>query len=185
MASALAWELVARPVGVPDEGIFALRSHDLTALSEGEVLVENTWLSVDPYMRGRMGADKGAQPFELHRPLEGHALGRVLDSRAAGVEPGDVVVHFSGWRDKAVVAAAGLLKVRPGLPEQAYLGVLGGPGMTAYFGLLDVAAMREGDVVFVSGAAGAVGSTVLQLAKHKGAGRIIGSAGGADKAAWL
>jgi hypothetical protein len=165
---------------------FALVDLGTAALADGEVRVRNLWLSVDPYMRGRMNDVKSyTPPFQIGEAMQGGAIGEVIESRSDQFKPGDHVQHMAGWRDEAVVPAAQLqplpqLDVEP----QAYLGQLGMPGMTAYFGLLDVASAKEGDTVFVSAAAGAVGSTVVQIAKAKGL-RVIGSAGGADKCAWV
>ena len=186
MAKTLAWHLAKRPEGLPTLDCFVLRDTNLPQLADGDVLVENLWLSVDPYMRGLMGAAEGyAEPYQLGHPMDGRAVGRIVESRAPGFDRGDLIAHGLGWRRSAVVPAETALRLRPGVPEQAYLGVLGAPGATAYFGLLSVAAMKPDDIVFVSAAAGAVGSTVVQLARAKGASRIIGAAGGADKAAWL
>jgi len=183
---ARAWTLAARPQGTPRPTDFALIERDLPALGEGQVRVANRWLSVDPYMRGRMNDVKSyVPPFQLGEPMDGGAIGEVVESRAPGLAPGDLVQHMRGWRDEAVLDAADAQKL-PALdvPPQAFLGQLGMPGMTAWFGLLAVAEAKAGDTVFVSAAAGAVGSTVVQIAKAKGM-TVIGSAGGADKAAWV
>ena len=147
------------------------------------VRVRNRWLSVDPYMRGRMNDVKSyVPPFALDAPMEGGAIGEVAESRDPGFQPGDMVLHMGGWRDEAVAPASSLNKLPPipGVEPQAFLGNLGLTGGTAYFGLLDAASAKEGDIVFVSAAAGAVGSAVVQIAKAKGM-TVIGSAGGADK----
>ena len=146
-------------------------------------MVRNRFMSVDPYMRGRMNDVKSyVPPFALDAPLDGGAIGEVVAGEAGGVKPGDVVLHGLGWREYALVDAKGARKIDPDLaPVTAYLGVLGMTGLTAYAGLLDVAAMKPGETVFVSGAAGAVGSMVGQIAKLRGAGRVIGSAGSAAK----
>ncbi|MCM8731945.1 NADP-dependent oxidoreductase [Hephaestia sp. MAHUQ-44] len=156
------------------------------ALAEGEVRVANRWLSVDPYMRGRMNDVKSyVPPYALGEAMQGGAVGEVIESRAEGLAVGDRVLHIEGWRDEAIVPAAGIQKLpQLGVPDQAFLGQLGMPGMTAYFGLLAVAEAKAGDTVFVSAAAGAVGSTVVQVAKAKGM-TVIGSAGGAEKCAWV
>jgi len=179
-----AWTLTARPQGTPTHDNFALVDLDLPSLAEGQIRVRNRWLSVDPYMRGRMNDLKSyVPPFQLGAPMEGGAIGEVVESRAPGFAPGDRVQHMLGWRDEAVIDAAAAQKLPDlGVDDQAFLGQLGMPGMTAWFGLLDVASAREGDIVFVSAAAGAVGSTVVQIAKAKGM-TVIGSAGGADKCA--
>ncbi|MEV4441477.1 NADP-dependent oxidoreductase [Streptomyces sp. NPDC049577] len=177
------WHLVARPEGWPKPEDFALREVELPEPGEGQILVRNVHMSVDPYMRGRMNDVKSyIPPFELDRPMDGGAVGEVVASRAEGLAPGDHVLHGLGWREYAVVDARRTVKVDPAAaPLSAYLGVLGMPGMTAYAGLLEVASFKEGDAVFVSGAAGAVGSQVGQIAKLKGASRVIGSAGSDEK----
>jgi NADPH-dependent curcumin reductase CurA len=146
------------------------------------VRVRNHWLSVDPYMRGRMNDVKSYVPsFQLDEPMDGGAVGEVTESKAEGFAPGDLVQHMSGWRDEAVVPARMVQKLPElGVEPQRFLGVLGVTGATAYFGLLDAASAKEGDIVFVSAAAGAVGSVVVQAAKAKGM-TVIGSAGGPDK----
>ncbi|ONF96883.1 NADP-dependent oxidoreductase [Sphingomonas jeddahensis] len=181
-----AWTLRARPKGLPQPSDFDLIDLPAAPLSEGEVRVANTWLSVDPYMRGRMNDVKSyVPPFVLGEPMQGGALGEVIESNAPDVPVGTRVQHMLGWRDEAVLPAAQVQKLPDiDVPEQAFLGQFGMPGMTAYFGLLQVAEAREGDVVFVSAAAGAVGSTVVQIAKAKGM-TVIGSAGGAEKCAWV
>ncbi len=143
-------------------------------------------MSVDPYMRGRMNDRKSyVPPFQLGEPLYGGAVGEVVESRADGFEPGDTVLHQLGWREFSVVEARQARKVDASLaPASAYLGVLGMPGLTAYVGLLDIAQLREGDVVFVSGAAGAVGSLAGQIAKLRGH-TVIGSAGSPEKVAYV
>jgi len=146
------------------------------------VRVANGWLSVDPYMRGRMNDVKSyVPPFAIDAPMEGGAIGEVVESKADGFSPGDRVLHMAGWRDEAVLPAAALNPLpNLGVEPQAFLGNLGLTGGTAYFGLLDAAQAKEGDIVFVSAAAGAVGSAVVQIAKANGM-TVIGSAGGAEK----
>jgi len=172
-----------RPNGIPVEQDFALKDYDLPELGEGMVRVQNRWLSVDPYMRGRMNDVKSyVPPFALDAPMEGGAVGEVVESNDPAFSPGDMVLHMSGWRDETVAPAQALNKLPPipGVEPQAFLGNLGLTGGTAYFGLLDAASAKEGDTVFVSAAAGAVGSAVVQIAKAKGM-TVIGSAGGSDK----
>jgi len=137
---------------------------------------------VDPYMRGRMNDVKSYVPaFQLGEPMDGGAVGEVVESKAEGFAAGDLVQHMGGWRDEAVVPARMVQKLPElGAEPQRFLGVLGVTGATAYFGLLDAASAKEGDVVFVSAAAGAVGSVVVQVAKTKGM-TVIGSAGGLEK----
>jgi len=177
-----AWHLKSRPTGIPTLENFELKDFDLPSLGEGQVRVRNRWLSVDPYMRGRMNDVKSyVPPFQLGEPMDGGAIGEVVESKAEGLQPGDLVQHMSGWRDEAVVPARTAQKLPDiGAPPEQFLGVLGVTGMTAYFGLLDAAKAKEGDVVFASAAAGAVGSVVVQVAKARGM-TVIGSAGGPDK----
>jgi len=183
---ARAWHLKSRPTGMPTSDNFELKETALPELGEGQVRVRNRWLSVDPYMRGRMNDVKSYVPaFQVGEPLEGGAIGEIVESRAEGLAPGDLVLHMAGWRDEAVVAARGVNKLpNLGAEPQKFLGVLGVTGATAYFGLLDVASAKPGDIVFVSAAAGAVGSVVVQLAKAKGM-TAIGSAGGEQKCAFV
>ena len=181
-----AWTLESRPVEMPSHDNFALKDIELPPLANGQIRVKNDWLSVDPYMRGRMRDVKSyTPPFQIGEPMQGGALGLVTESKAEGFAEGDRVQHMMGWRDEAVVNAAEAQKMPAiDVPPQSFLGYLGMPGMTAYFGLLDVGEAKEGDTVFVSAAAGAVGSTVVQIAKAKGM-TVIGSAGGQDKCDWV
>ena len=178
--------LAARPTGEPDPSNFELAETDVPAPADGELLVRNTFMSVDPYMRGRMNAGKSyAAPYELGQALWGGAVGEVVASRADGFKEGDTILHGLGWREYSLVPARHAQAVDTSLaPASAYLGVLGMPGLTAYVGLLDIAQLRDGDVVFVSGAAGAVGSLAGQIAKLRGH-TVIGSAGSPEKIAWL
>jgi NADPH-dependent curcumin reductase CurA len=181
-----AWHLMSRPQGLPTHDNFALKEQPATALQDGWARVENKWLSVDPYMRGRMNDVKSyVPPFALDEPMQGGAVGTVVESRSPNLKEGDTVFHMLGWREQAVAPAEAFNKMPP-LPvgDQDWLGNLGLPGGTAYFGLLRAAQAKGGDVVFVSAAAGAVGSAVVQIAKAKGM-TVIGSAGGADKCAWV
>jgi NADPH-dependent curcumin reductase CurA len=182
-ASSREWHLVARPHGWPTPADFALRETPVTEPAEGRILVKNLHFSVDPYMRGRMNDVKSyIPPFKLDHPMDGGAVGEVVASNAEGFAVGDHVLHGLGWREYADVPAQHATKVDPELaPLSSYLGVLGMTGLTAYAGLFEVAAFKEGDAVFVSGAAGAVGSQVGQMAKLKGASRVIGSAGSDEK----
>ncbi|GAA3003249.1 NADP-dependent oxidoreductase [Kitasatospora albolonga] len=180
--------LAARPVGAPGPEHFSLATVELsTDLAEGQVLVRNTWMSVDPYMRGRMDdVESYLPPFALGAALQGSAVGEVIASRAAAVPVGATVSHFLGWREHAALDEAAVTVIDPELaPAQAYLGVLGATGLTAYIALTETAPVRPGDVVFVSGAAGAVGSVAGGLARALGASRVIGSAGGPVKAGKL
>jgi NADPH-dependent curcumin reductase CurA len=179
-------QLAQRPHGEPTDDDFRLAEVELTDPGTDEILVRNLVMSVDPYMRGRMNDVKSyVPPFQLDAPLEGGAVGEVVASNVEGVEPGSHVLHQLGWREHAIVGQGAFQPIDTNLaPPSAYLGVLGMPGLTAYVGLLDIAQLREGDIVFVSGAAGAVGSTVGQIAKQRGH-RVIGSAGSGEKVAFL
>jgi hypothetical protein len=183
------WQLVARPAGLPRESDFRLAEVPVPEPAAGEVLVRNTWMSLDPAMRIRMqGAPSDYMlPFELGTPLEGWAVGEIVSSRADGFADGDWVLHPLGWREYTILRADGPGRTAPtpievddSTPARAYLGPLGWVGLTSYVGLLYVAELREGDIVFVSGAAGAVGSLVVQIAKRRGH-FVIGSAGSAEK----
>jgi NADPH-dependent curcumin reductase CurA len=178
--------LKSRPVGAPRPENFELVSVDLPDPGPGQVQVRNAWMTVDPYMRGRMNdARSYAPPFQLGETMQGGAVGEVVASNDASLKKGDMVQSFFGWREAFNAPAAAVQKLEThGLPPQAFLGFAGMPGLTAYVGLLRIAELKDGDVVFVSGAAGAVGSMVCQIAKIKGH-TVIGSAGGADKVAYL
>jgi NADPH-dependent curcumin reductase CurA len=182
MKMARAWHLKSRPDGMPTAGDFELKTISLPALGPGTIRVRNHWLSVDPYMRGRMSDVKSyVAPFQLGEPMDGGAVGEVIESEAEGFAPGDLVQHMAGWRDEAVIDARTARKLPDiGAPPQQFLGVLGMTGATAFFGLFDAARAKAGDIVFVSAAAGAVGSVVIQIAKAKGM-TVIGSAGGPEK----
>lgn len=180
------WFLVSRPTGPAGRENVELREVELAELADGEVRVRNEILSVDPYMRGRM--DEGhsyVPPFGLDEPLTGQAIGTVVASRAPGLPEGARVQHMEGWRDVAQGPASRFapLPDRADVPPSWWLGVLGGTGQTAWVALHEAAKLREGDVVFVSGAAGAVGSVAGQLARRAGAALVIGSAGSEEKAA--
>jgi NADPH-dependent curcumin reductase CurA len=181
-----AWSLKARPQGMPKHTDFAIIDVPSQPLGDGELRIANRWLSVDPYMRGRMNDVKSyVPPFALGEAMQGGAVGEVVESAAPDMPVGTKVLHMLGWRDEAVLPAAQVQKLPDlGADDQAFLGQFGMPGMTAYFGLLEVASAKAGDTVFVSAAAGAVGSTVVQIAKAKGM-TVIGSAGGAEKCDWV
>ena len=182
-----AWVLKSRPRGMPQPSDFDLATLPDQPFGDGELRVRNLWLSVDPYMRGRMNDVKSyVPPFALGEPMQGGAVGEVVESRSPGFAPGDKVLHMAGWRDEAVIGAEAQPQKLPdlGVSDDTWLHNLGLTGGTAYFGLLRTAEAKEGETVFVSAAAGAVGSAVVQISKLKGM-RVIGSAGGPDKAAWV
>jgi NADPH-dependent curcumin reductase CurA len=178
--------LVARPRGVPDESLFELAETPLAEPRDGQILIRNAYLSVDPYMRGRMGDVRTyVAPFTLGEAMSGGAVGRVAVSRSADWREGDWVVHNLGWREWSLSNGHGLRRVDPSAgPVSTALGVLGMPGMTAWYGMREIGRPEAGETVFVSGAAGAVGSAAGQLARLAGC-RVIGSAGSAEKVAWL
>src|SRR5882672_9071060 len=158
MTANRAWHLMSRPEGLPVMDNFALKETALPDLEDGWVRIENKWLSVDPYMRGRMNDVKSyVPPFALGEPMQGGAVGKVVESRSPNLAVGDTVFHMLGWREAAAGPAEAFNKVPP-LPveDQQWLGNLGLTGGTAYFGLLRVAEAKEGDIVFVSAAAGGV-----------------------------
>jgi NADPH-dependent curcumin reductase CurA len=177
--------LASRPDGLPVPENFRLESVPIGEPEPGQLLVRNSYMSVDPAMRGRMEPTEKhyTTNFSVGGPLDGSAIGRVIDSRAPGFAAGDFVRHRLGWRDYAVVDAAAATVIDPALaPLPTWLGILGQTGFTAYAGLRRAGELRDGDVVFVSAAAGAVGSAAGQFARLLGAARVIGSAGGARKA---
>ncbi|MFL6843530.1 MAG: NADP-dependent oxidoreductase [Allosphingosinicella sp.] len=181
-----AWHLKSRPQGMPTLDNFELKEAPLPALEDGWIRVENNWLSVDPYMRGRMNDVKSyVPPFEVGAPMDGGAVGKVVESRSPNFAVGETVFHMMGWREQAAGPAERFNKLPPlGVEDHHWLGNLGLTGGTAYFGLLRAAQAKEGDIVFVSAAAGGVGSAVVQIAKAKGM-TVIGSAGGAEKCEWV
>ncbi|MCO1577143.1 NADP-dependent oxidoreductase [Crossiella sp. SN42] len=183
------FHLTARPTGEPGLEHFALAEVELPDPGPGQLLVRNTWLSVDPYMRGRMNAGESyIEAFPVGGPLEGHGIGEVVASGAPEFPVGATVVHFAGWREHSLLDAADptVSLIDPALaPPQAWLGALGTTGLSAYAAVKEVAPVREGDVVWVSAAAGAVGSLAGQLARKLGAAKVIGSAGGPAKTAKL
>jgi NADPH-dependent curcumin reductase CurA len=178
--------LAAHPHGEPRESDFELREAADASPGEGEVLVRNVFVSVDPYMRSRMtGVRTYVGPYEVGGPIDGAAVGRVVDSRHDGFAEGDWVLSRLGWCEQGVASGDGLRKLDASLaPPSTALGVLGMPGLTAWVGLVDIGQIKEGETIYVSGAAGAVGSTAAQIAKLKGL-RVIGSAGSPEKVEWL
>jgi NADPH-dependent curcumin reductase CurA len=178
--------LNSRPAGLPTTDNFRIEDVEILQPKEGEVLVRTLYLSVDPYMRSRMNDRKSyVPPFALNEVIVGAAVGEVMESRTADFKTGDIVTGMLGWRLYSTARAEELHKVDPGLaPITTALGVLGIPGLTAYFGLLDICEPKPGETVVVSGAAGAVGLTVCQIAKIKGC-RVVGIAGSDEKNAYL
>jgi NADPH-dependent curcumin reductase CurA len=177
--------LASRPKGIPTAANFTLARVELEPLQDQQVLVRNLFMSVDPYMRGRMNDGKSyVPPFELGKPLDGGAVGEVLESRAREFKPGDAVTSNFGWREYFMASPKELHPVsREVQPLSVYLGALGMTGMTAWVGL-NLVEVKAGDVIFISGAAGAVGNVAGQLAKLRGC-RVIGSAGSEEKVKFL
>lgn len=178
--------LKRRPEGMPTLDHFELAEHRLDAPRDGQVLVRNRWMSVDPYMRGRM-ADRESyiEPFEVGKVMDGAAVGVVEQSADPEFAQGDLISHFAAWRDYALIDARSAIKIDDSeVPAQAYLGAFGFPGLGAYVGLLRIADLREGDTVFVSAASGAVGTVACQIAVNRGC-RVIASAGSDEKLDWL
>jgi hypothetical protein len=180
--------MASRPEGRPTSDNFRLEEIPVPELADGEILVRNVYMSVDPAMRGRMqpGEKHYTTNFEIGGPLDGSSVGQVVASRSEKFQAGDHARHRLGWRDFAVVDAAAATQVDAGLaPLSTWLGALGQTGFTAYAGVLRAGELQKGDVVFVSAAAGAVGSAAGQFARLLGASKVIGSAGGPEKAKLL
>jgi NADPH-dependent curcumin reductase CurA len=177
--------LASRPKGIPTTDNFTLTQTELEPLQDGQVLVRNLYMSVDPYMRGRMNDSKSyVPPFELGKPLKGGAVGEVIESRTREFKPGDIVTSNFGWREYFIATPKALHPVSSEIqPLSVYLGALGMTGMTAWVGL-NLVEVKAGDVIFISGAAGAVGSVAGQLAKLRGC-RVIGAAGSTEKVKFL
>ena len=178
--------LASRPRGAPVASDFELAEREVPDPGDGEIVVRNAFVSVDPYMRNRMNDVKSyVPPFAIGEPMTGGAVGQVVASRNERFAEGTWVVHDLGWREAALSDGKGMRVVDPALaPLSTSLGVLGMTGMTAFVGIVDIGAVEEGDTVLVSGAAGAVGSIAAQLAQARGA-RVVGSAGSPEKIAWL
>jgi NADPH:quinone reductase len=180
------FKLAARPVGLPKQSDFTLVDATMPSLADEQALVKTAYLSVDPYMRGRItGVRTYADPVNIGDVMEAGAVGRVLESKSPELKRGDIVLGRWGWQEYAAVEGRAVRKLDPNLaPVSTALGVLGMPGMTAYFGFLDICKPQPGETVLVSGAAGAVGSLVGQIAKIKGC-RVVGIAGSDEKIDWL
>lgn len=178
--------LANRPKGMPDEETFHFIEQDTKELEEGEVLLRTLYVSVDPYMRGRMqDAESYIEPFQLGKVIEGGSIGEVIESKSENFQQGDIAIGMFGWQTHYVAKEKEIRKIDPSLaPITTHLGILGMTGLTAYFGLLDIGKPKDGETVVVSGAAGAVGSVVGQIAKIKGA-RVVGIAGSEDKISFL
>ncbi len=177
------WLLAERPVGPFDESAFRLVETPVPEPGAGEYLVRNLFLSVDPYMRGRMSAAKSyARPVGIGEVMEGGTVGEIVASNHPDFRVGDIVDERLGWQEYGVSNGRGARRIDPSLaPVSTALGVLGMPGMTAYFGTKEVMGVKEGGTVLVSAAAGAVGGLVGQIARIEGAARIVGIAGGEAK----
>src|SRR5579871_547313 len=178
--------LKSRPVGAPGLGNFELVQRPAPEPGDGEVLMRTRYLSLDPYMRGRMSAAKSyAKPVEVGEPMVGGTVSEIIASRNANFAVGDIVLGFGGWQDYALSGGAGLRKLDPAAaPVTTALGILGMPGMTAYVGLLEIGQPSSGETVAVAAASGAVGSVVGQIAKIKGC-RAVGVAGGPEKCRYV
>ncbi len=178
--------LASRPVGVPAAKNFKLVQNEIGDPKDGEVLIRNIWMSVDPYMRGRMmDIESYVPPFQIDQPLEGGAVGQVVASKSSKLAKGDYVSNMLGWREYALANDGAVQKIQPaGMPLEAYLSVVGMPGMTAYVGLMKIAKLQDKENVFISAAAGAVGSVACQIAKAKGC-YVVGTAGSDEKCKWL
>ncbi len=179
--------LKSRPAGLPSPRDFELVETSVGEPGPGQVLVHNMFMSVDPYMRGRMTERASyVPPFQIGEALSGGAVGKITASNGnSRFAEGDYVSNFSGWREWFLSSGGDLQKIDPAMaPIQAYLGTFGMPGLTAYAGLLKIAGLKDGERVFVSAASGAVGSVVCQIAKNKGC-MVVGSAGSDEKCDWL
>ncbi len=176
----------SRPAGMPEDSNFELATVTIREPGPGEVQVRNIWMSVDPYMRGRM-SDRASyvDGFQIGAPLSGGAIGQVVASNHPDFQTGDYVNNMFGWQEAFVSDGTGLGKVDPAIaPIQAYLGALGMPGLTAFAGLEMIGQPKEGETVFVSAASGAVGMVVCQIARNMGC-RVVGTAGSDEKCQWL
>jgi len=178
--------LVSRPTGMPALSNFQILDIEVPGPKEGEILLKTLYLSVDPYMRGRMNdRESYVPPFALHQAITGGAVAEIVASRASGYQAGEIVTGMLDWQLYSVAKPQALRKIDPTLaPITTALGILGIPGLTAYFGLLDIGQPKSGETLVVSGAAGAVGMTVCQIGKMKGC-NVVGIAGGEGKKQFL
>ena len=181
------WTLIKRPEGNPKLSDFELKEVELPKLKSGQIRVKNLYVSVDPYMRPKMSASTNSYtvPYQLGELINGIALGQVTATNSELFKEGDIVLQMSGWTDEYILDEKEASKIDPkGLPVSYFLSILGMTGATAYFGLTHAAKAKPGDILFVSAAAGAVGSTVVQIGKAMGM-KVIGSAGGSEKVAYV
>ncbi|WP_310556304.1 NADP-dependent oxidoreductase [Flavobacterium sp.] len=178
--------LASRPKGTPTAANFRIETITLSEIKNGEVLLQPNYFSVDPYMRGRMNDTKSyAEPFQIDKPINGGITATVLESKSDNFKSGDIVVGMLPWQEQSVVSEKGLQKIDSKIaPESYYLGILGMTGLTAYFGLMHICKPKKDETVVVSGAAGAVGVVVGQIAKIQGC-RVIGIAGSDEKVVLL
>lgn len=177
--------LAARPIGLPKSSDFKIETAPVPEPAAGQILVRNLWMSVDPYMRGRMSDRKSYAPsFQVGEPMEGRAVGQVVKSNHPRVKEGAAVSSMLGWREYFVAPAESVNLLDPSFPLSSYLGVLGIPGFTGWYGLTHIGRPKSGETLVVSGAAGATGSLVVQLGKILGC-RVVGTAGSDDKCAYL
>lgn len=177
--------LVSRPTGIPTADNFKLTNGTISEIKEGQFLARTLWLSVDPYMRGRMKAGKSyVEPFTIGKPLQGGCIGQVIKSKNNNFEEGQYISTMGPWAEFFVSNGEDAQIVDASVPLQHYLGALGMPGLTAYAGIRRIAKPEQGQTIFVSSASGAVGSMVCQLCKARGC-SVIGSSGSSDKIRWL
>ncbi|SFA93907.1 hypothetical protein SAMN04488072_10427 [Lentibacillus halodurans] len=178
--------LAERPKGMPDSNTFKFVKNDVEDVKEGQILIKTLYVSVDPYMRGRMvNAESYIEPFKVNEVIEGGSIGEVIESKSDQFKQGDVVIGMFGWQLYYVAGENEVRQIDPSIaPITTHLGILGMTGLTAYFGLFDIGKPKEGETVVISGAAGSVGSTVGQIAKIKGA-RVVGIAGSDEKISYL
>lgn len=178
--------LASRPIGLPTHKNFRTETHDLPTLQDGEVLVASQYISVDPYMRGRMNDTKSyVPPYQINAVIDGATIAKVMESKTDGLQPGDLVTGQIGWQTHAVLPANQLRKIDPDIaPVTTALSLLGATGLTAYFGLIDICQPQPGETIVVSGGAGAVGTVVGQIGKILGC-KVAGIAGSDEKCAYL